>query len=168
MGNWMNSDGLYVQYGTEKATVNTGGEYVTTGGLREIELKVTLSSLTASEVVQSDTLFIPSGMRIQEVEVITTTAATLGTAIDLGIIRTDRTTELDYDGLLAAFPIASMNAAGERTIFTASSTVPLSAVGTGALIGTTLANTGYITCSRTDGTAFGAGEILVKIRCYKP
>lgn len=159
---WMNEDGLYIKYGTEKATPNVAGEYVTVGALREVEVEIDLTDLTESETVQSDVTFIPSGARIQEIEVIAETAAVTGTAIDLGLIRTDRSTELDYNGLLAAFVTASMNADGETTVLrVGSSTV-------GALVGTTLANTGYITCSRTDSTAFTAGLLKVKIRYYIP
>lgn len=165
---YKNNDGLYNEYGTARATPTTGGEYRNDGQLREIELKLTLSDLTASEVIQSDTIFVPAGVRIQEVEVITQTAGATGTAIDLGLIRTDRSTEIDYDGLLAAMPIAAFNSDGERTIYTAVTTVPSGATGTGALIGTTLSNVGYITASRTDSTAFTAGVLIVKIRYFKP
>ncbi len=165
MGSYMHADGIYQVYGPDKATPNTGGEYRNDGRLREIEIKIDLTGLTASEVVQSDTIFFPK-MRVQEVEVITVTAAATGTAIDLGLIQTDRSTAIDYDGFLAAFPTDHMNLAGERYIFTSGSTVPASATGTGALIGTTTTNVGHITCSRTDSTAFTAGVIIVKIRYY--
>lgn len=168
MGNWMDPDGLYRQYGAEKAVPNAGGEYRNVGQLREVEFKINLPALTQAETVVSDTTFLPSGVQIQEVEVITTNVAATGTAIDVGMIRTDRTTQVDYDGFLAAFATATMDAIGERTIFTKSSTVPASATGTGALIGTVLANPGYVTCSRTDGTAFTTGDIVVKIRYYRP
>jgi hypothetical protein len=168
MGTWMDPDGLYRTYGTDRATANIGGEHVTTGGLREIEVKIDLTTLTESETVLSDTIFFPKSMRIHEVEVITVTAATLGTAIDLGLVRTDRTTEIDYNGLLAAFPTANMNVAGERHIMVLSATVPTGATGTGALIGTTTSQVGLLTCSRTDATAFGAGVIIVKIRYFAP
>ena len=165
---WNNSDGLYLKYGLSKTGSNVAGEYVTTGDLREVKLTLTLSGLTQSEVIQSDVQILPAGARIKEVEVVTTTAGATGTAIDLGLIRTDRTTELDYDGLLAAAPIAMHNSAGERTIYTAVTTVPASATGTGALIGTTLAYNGYITCSRTDATAYTDGVLNVYIRYYIP
>lgn len=168
MGSWMNTDGLYLKYGTTKATPNLAGEYRTGQLLREVELKITLADLTQTETIQSDQVFIPTGARIQEVELLTITAGATGTAIDVGLTRTDRTTEIDYDGLLAAAPIANHNSAGERTIFTAITTVPASATGTGALIGTTTSNVGYISASRTDATAYTAGVVLVKIRYFIP
>lgn len=165
---YMDNAGLYRKYGTEKTGANIAGEYVTTGAMREIELKIDLTDLTESETIQSDVQFFPTGARVQEVEVITQTAAATGTAIDLGLIRADRSTQIDYDGFLVAFPTAQMNSAGERTIFTAITTVPATQTGTGALIGTTTSNVGYITCSRTDSTAFTAGVIIVKIRYFIP
>lgn len=166
---WMNSDNLYLKFGPDKATAATSGEYVMTGALHEVEVNITLSALTATETILDDNIFLPAGVRIQEVELLTTTAAATGTAIDVGLIKaTDRSTEVDYDGLLAAAPTAVMDLAGERTIYTAATTVPASATGTGALIGTTLAYTSMISASRTDSTAFTAGVVRVKIRYYKP
>lgn len=162
MGSWFDPDGLYRKYGTDKAVPNKGGEYRNDGHLREVEVKLTLSGLTESETIQSDQIFIPAGARLQEVEVVTQTAAATGVAIDLGLIRTDRSTEIDYDGLLKAFPTGSMDAAGETT------SNKVGATYAGDLIGTTLANVGYISCSRTTSTAFTNGVIFVTIRYYMP
>lgn len=165
---YMDNTGLYRKYGPDKATASKAGEYVTTGALREVEVTITLSELTATETILADTTQLPAGARIHEVELLTVTAGATGTAIDVGLIRSDRTTEIDYDGLLAAAPIAIFNLAGERTIFTAATTVPASATGTGALIGTTLSNNGYISASRTDATAFTAGVVKVIVRFFVP
>lgn len=160
--------GLYRKYGTDKATAKKAGEYRIYGQMHEVELKLTLSALTQTETIQDDTVTLPAGARIAEVEVLTHTAAATGTAVDIGLIKTDRSTEIDYDGLIAAIPTSQMNGAGERTIFTAITTVPASQTGTGALIGTTLAYTGHITASMTDATAFTEGVLYVKIRYYMP
>lgn len=165
---YKDNDGLLRKYGTEKATANKAGEYTTTGHLREIELKVTLSALTETETVQSDQVWVPSGARIVEVDILTETAAATGTAIDVGLIRNDRSTEIDYDGLLAAFVTASMDAAGERSVIKRAVTIPTGLAGTGALIGTTTSNPGYITASRTDSTAFTAGVVYITVRYYMP
>jgi len=166
MGSWNNNDGLYIKYGTDKTTPNKGGEYVNVGLEREIEFKITLSELTESETPVSDQVFFPSGARISAIEVLTTTAAATGTAIDLGLVRTDRSTEIDFNGLLDAFTTAKMNAAGERNVF--QSDADVGAASAGALLGTTTSNVGYVTCSRTTATAFTAGVIRVKIRYYVP
>ncbi len=159
---YMDNAGLYQKYGIDQTTPKVGGEYRTNGQLREIELKITLSGLNQTEAILDDTVFFPAGMIIQEVVVMATTAAATGVAIDLGLIRTDRTTEIDYDGILAAFPLASMDTAGEQTTLTKGSSFA------GALIGATTANVGHLTCSATTATAFTAGVIVVKIRYYKP
>lgn len=160
---------LYRKYGVDRATVATGGEFYTTTDLKTVQFKLDLTALTETETIVDDNVFLPAGVRIQEVEVLTQTAAATGTAIDLGLIKaTDRSTEVDYNGFLAAAPTAIMDLAGERTIFTAATTVPASATGTGALIGTTLAYNSQVSASRTDATAFTAGIILVKIRFFKP
>lgn len=156
----INADGLTLKYGTDRATTGKGGEYVTVGATRELELKLTLTDLTESEVIQSEGGVLPAGARIQEIEVVTHTAAATGAAIDLGLIRLDRTTEVDYDGLLAAFPTASMNAAGEKVVIVDNTTYD------GAVVGTTLVNPAYITASRTTATAFTAGVVYVRIRYY--
>ena len=159
---WLDPDGLLRKFGVEKATANIAGEYRNVGQLREIELVLTLSGLTESETPVSDQVFFPKGARIEEVRVTAHTAAATGTAIDLGLIKTDRSTEIDYNGLLAAFPTGSMDADGETTTLNVGSTYA------GALIGTTTTNPGYITCSRTTATAFTAGVVRIQIRYYMP
>jgi len=156
---YMDNSGLLRKFGTEKTVATKGGEYRTVGQLREIEFRIDLTTLTEAETILSDVQFMPK-MRIAEVKVVTHTAAVTGTAIDLGLIATDRTTEIDYNGLLAAFVTATMNVVGETTILTAGSAT------VGALVGTTTSNVGYFTCSRTDATAFTAGVIYVTVKYY--
>lgn len=43
-GNWLNYDGLYLQYGTQKAVPEAGGDYMVYGDTREIEVLVNLGS----------------------------------------------------------------------------------------------------------------------------
>lgn len=160
--------GLYRKYGPDKATPKAAGEYHMYGKFHTIECKITLANLTQTETILDDIVQIPNGARIQSVELMTETAAATGTAIDVGLIRSDRTTELDYNGLLAASPLAVMDLAGERTVYTAATTVPASATGTGALIGTTLTNNGYLSASMTDATAFTAGVVWVTVNYYMP
>lgn len=155
--------GLYRKYGVDQTTTSTSGEYRNNGLMREIEFKIDLTALTETETILDDNIFIPIGMRIAEINIVTHTAAATGVAIDLGLIRTDRSTEIDYDGLLAAFPTANMNAAGETNSITDNTTYD------GALVGATTATyVGHVTCSRTTATAFTAGVIYVRIRYYRP
>lgn len=159
---WMNNDKLYLKYGTERGVSSNAGEYRTNGRLREVEFKITLANLTETETILSDNVFIPAGVRIQEVEIDATVAGATGVAIDLGLIKTDRITEGDYDGLLAAFPVASMNADGEKVIISDNTTYD------GVLVGALTTYSAYVSASRTTSTAFTAGQIVVTIRYYTP
>lgn len=153
---------LYREYGVTRATPTVGGEPRMSGDVREIVFDLDLTTLTQTETVIMDTTIFPSGVRVKEVEVLTETAAATGTAIDLGLIDRDRTTEIDYNGFLAAFVTASMNAEGETTTLrVGSSTV-------GALVGDVVTSDGYITASMTDATAFTAGALKITIRYYVP
>lgn len=160
---WMDNGGLYQKYGIDQTLPKKGGEYRNNGNERELEFKINLADLTEAETILDDNVFFPAGVRITSIKVQTVTAAATGVAIDLGLIRTDRTTEIDYDGLLAAFVTASMNAANETNTYTVPNTAEA-----GALVGTTTANVGHVTCSRTTATAFTAGVIIVTIRYFRP
>ena len=160
---WLNNDNLYVKFGTAQATAQTAGEYKLDGPDHMIEIKLDLTTLTQTETIQSDTVFFPKSARIRRIDVVTHTAAATGTAIDVGFIRSsDRTTEIDYNGLLAAFPTASMSADGETTTLTNGSTYA------GALIGADTSSTyvGHISASMTDATSFTTGVIYVRIYYY--
>ena len=168
MGTWMNADGLYVKYGANEGTSQDhGGEYLTHdgSGVQVIEVVCDLASLTATETILNDVVFVPANAHIAWVETFTVVAGATGTAIDVGLIARDRSTEIDYDGLLAASPVANYNAVGETARFTETYTVPASLTGTGALVGqeVTTAGGGYISASRTDSTAFTAGKIKIRV-----
>ena len=157
---WKNNDGLFLKFGTENAVSNTGGEYRTNGALHEIEVKIDLTTLGTSASIQSDQIFFPKNARIEEVEVVTHTAATgTGAVLNIGLQQTDRSTEIDYDGFVAAAALTTLDAAGEKTVLRVGST------GAGALIGATNSTVGYITADY-DTAAFTAGVIYVRIRYY--
>lgn len=156
---WYNSDGLYVKFGTEEATAGKAGAYRTAGPQQMIELTISdLTALTTTGVIQDYNVVVPKNARIEKVEVITTTDATSGgsATLDIGLIRTDTSTAYDDDGLVAALALASFNSAGETVALTVGST------SAGNLIGTTLANNGYLVASyNTD--SFTAGAIKVRV-----
>lgn len=163
MATWTNESGLKIYYGTDAADVGNGGEFKTFDLSRVIDIEINLADLTASEVIQSRVVF-PKGKVLGKVEVIADTAAATGTAIDVGFVRTNAAaTEVDYDGILAAFPTASMNAEGETTVLTDATTYA------GALVGVVASADYpmYITASRTDATAFTAGRIRLRLHWYK-
>jgi hypothetical protein len=155
--------GLYQEWGLEQTVTHKGGEYRNNGLEREIEVRIDLTTLTEAETVLDGNIFFPVGMKITEIEILVETAAATGVAIDLGFIRTDRTTEIDYDGLLAAFVTATMTV-GNKVVLRKGGTQAGAMVGSG--VATT--NVGHLTCSRTTATAFTAGVIKVTIRYERP
>lgn len=167
MGSWMNSDGLYIKYGSNEgvSTSKSGAFECSEGGVQVVELTLDLTKLTTTNTVFNDVVFIPRYAYITYVETVAVVGAATGTAINVGLINRDRSTEIDYDGLLAAAPTANMNTAGETSRYQQAVTVPASLTGVGALVGTemTTSGGGYITAARTDATAFTAGIIKVRI-----
>lgn len=168
MSTWHNDDGLFIKYGPNSfKSEHQGGEYLTFNGLGEqvIEVVLDLTELTATETIVNDLVFVPENAQITRVETVAVVPAATGTAIDVGLIARDRATEVDYDGLLAAAPTANMSAVGETYTFTEAHTVPASATGTGAVVGQEVTASGgaYISASRTDGTAFTAGSVKVRV-----
>ncbi len=156
---WYNSDGLYVKFGTEEATVGKVGMHKMAGPQHMVEVFVPdMTALATGATIWDYNTVIPKNARIEKIEVITQTAVTSGgsATLNVGLIRTDITTELDYDGFVAALAIASFNAVGETVSITAGAT------SAGALLGTTLSNNGYITIDY-DTAAFTAGAIRIRI-----
>jgi hypothetical protein len=117
-----------------------------------------MTDLGTTAAIQDYNVVVPKNARIEKVEVITQTAVTSGgsATLNVGLKRTDNSTELDYDGLVAALALASFNSAGETVALTVGST------SAGALIGTTLAYNGYLTVDY-DTAAFTAGAIRVRV-----
>jgi hypothetical protein len=165
MAEWHDNDGLLRKYGTDKATANKAGEYTTLGQHRVIEFRLNMTDLAdtaAASGIVSDVVFFPDNARIEKIEVVTDTAVTSGgsATLDIGLIATDRSTEIDFDGLVAALAIASFNAAGETVTITAGGT------SAGALLGTTTTAPGHIVASYNTA-AFTAGVVDVRVY-YRP
>lgn len=161
----IDNTGLYQKFGIEQTVTSTGGEYREGAGIRTIELTVTLSAAAfpfgATNYIINDNVFIPAGVRIQEVETFVETAGAGATAtLDVGLIRTDRTTVTSATALVAAKTVASMTT-GEKVILTPGVTFA------GALIGTTTANVNHVSI-RVNTANFTAGVIRLRIRYYKP
>lgn len=162
---YMDNTGLYQKFGVEQTVNSTGGEYREGAGIRTIELTVTLSAAAypfgATNYIINDNVFIPAGVRIQEVETYVETAGAGATAtLDLGLIRTDRTTVTSANGLIAAKTVASMTT-GEKAIVVPGGTFA------GALLGTTTANVNYVSI-RVNTASFTSGVIRFRIRYFKP
>ena len=162
---WVNADGLLIAFGTSEATVTRGGEY-DAPGRHWSEFDIDLSVLTTSgQIILSDTSTIPNGAFIEQVDVIVSEEPTdaSGTAnLDLGLVDQDRSTELDFNGFLAAAD--AFNAGtdlGKVTSYTVGTTEA------GALIGTKLTNTGLV-CANADTAVFTDGVVKVRIYWFVP
>lgn len=161
MGTWTNNDGLKIFYGTDEGAAGKAGHLANTDGNKHL-VEVRIPAMTAltdsTQNILDDFVVIPKNARIEYVEILTTTAVTSGgsAVLDLGLQRLDRSTELDYDGLLADAPLADYNALGEIKRY------QVGVTGAGALMGTVLTNPGYLVATY-DTAAFTAGAITIRI-----
>lgn len=157
-----NADGLTIKLGVSEATVGRSGEYVTDSGVRVVEFALNLvdvTSATAGATVIDYNATLPKGARIEQVQVITTAAVTGTNAVlNLGLKRTDLSTELDYDGLgtAAALTQTAMADVGNTLTYVDGTS------NAGALVGQVLAYNGVLVADY-DTAAFTAGRISVRI-----
>jgi hypothetical protein len=151
---WTNNDGLRVKFARDEAVKGQGGEYETDGAKRETIVVFDYTDIGSSAAVVDEHVYLPAGARIERVDFFVDTAFTSGgsATLDLGTVLTSTfSTEQDYNGLIAAAALATINAAGKTLQLTVGST------GAGALIGTTLAAEGCITVNYNTA-AFTAGK----------
>ena len=163
-GTWLNKDGLYLKFGTTKATPNIGGEYLSYGPNRFIEFSLDLTLNTNAARIISDTLFFPAGANtyIEQIELVAETAAATGTAFNLGLIQADRTTVPAGYGtsLVNGIVTASLTPAGTKVTLVEGTTYYGSLIGSHAAGAT---QPYYVTSYNTDATAFTTGLIRVRI-----
>ncbi len=164
MGTWFNKDGLFIRYGRDEGASQQGGTYPTlVAGQNVTEIRIAnATTITSTPTVRADNVVVPAGATIARVEIIAEEAATSGgsATLDVGFIRLDRSTELDYNGLVAAAALTSFDTKGETTQYYKGST------GAGALIGTELAYPGLVTVNYNTNS-YTAGEFVIKIYWYK-
>lgn len=152
---WTNADGLTYFFAGELRAFD-GGEYPGAGATRVIEIEVPATEITTTATSFGDPwVIVPRNSVIESVEVISETALTTGTTIDIGLVRLDNTTEIDYDGLAALLPIANLNVEGEKNVLTPGVTYA------GALVGTETLYPGYITVREVGN--FGAGRLVIRV-----
>lgn len=173
---YFDNDGLLRKYGLEKTVPNRGGEYKTWGDVREMEFKIVLGTASAfgastvgtvagTDVIQSDQVFFPRGMFIEEVQVEVTEACNTLTSVSVGMVQSnDRSTLIGASGagFVSALAQASIAAAGNRVTLITGSTSAGTLAGTVA-ISTASAFSGYIT-ARFAGTQGTTGCLHVRIK----
>ena len=179
MANWRNDDNLLVKFGTAKATSSWGGEYMTmNGGKHVIEFDVDLldAGLSATDAIvpNTDTLWIPKGAFIEEVQAVVTETITGSTPnLDLGLIYYTAAgvlTELDYDGLIIAGDFSDPGTIGEVHTYRSAGSVPTAQADVGALVGTTLATTAakYYFSWSEETNSYTAGALKIRVVYYVP
>jgi len=190
IGSYLNDDGLLIQYGTQKAIPQDGGDYVTFGSNRVAEVLVDLKSLTTSPQVQSLTTSFPAGYNvfIEKVELTVEEASAGGTSFSVGLgyfsgstyanvtSRTETSTSGGYSsqsnvsnlpGVTASSNTAFVNALVNASTNAAGDLITLSTGSTsaGGLIGTTSTDVTH----QLYITALAAGTYtagLVRVRIY--
>lgn len=156
MGTWTNADGLYIKFGVDEATQHKAGEYANdVAGLHVVEVEVNAADLAAvaSQTIFSDTSYLPSNAFIESATFKVETAFAGATAtLDFGLVRKNRTTEIDYDGIDAAIAVAAL---------TAGATINCD----GALIGTRLSQAAIPTArNNTADLTAGKGYLRITYR----
>lgn len=164
--NWINKDGLFVQFGTDKTTVEPAGEFKMPGPNRIIETTIDLTKLTSTALILSNTLIFPAPptgqMYIEKVELTVETASASGTSFSMGLIqKSDRVTiPTNYStAFVNALINASTNAAGDLITLSTGST------SAGGLIGSFPANaTGPYYLTALSAGTYTTG--LIRARIY--
>ena len=154
MGTWTNADGLYIKFGEDESKQALGGHVNQDGGVHTLEFVITAADFNAlTNTILGDGVFIPGNAFIISSNFSVETAFTGATAtVDFGLVRKNRTTEIDFDGLDAAIAVASLSARASIN-------------GDGALIGTRLSQPALVTArNNTADLTAGRGVLTITYR----
>lgn len=160
-GNWLDPDGLYRQYGTTKAVPEVGGDFLRYGEYRMQEYTIDLTTLTpnGTNIIPSNTTFIPVGVYVESVEIDVELAAVgVGALLNIGEINNDRVTVASATGFVNAMTTATMTQ-GAKIILTGGSTFAGGYIGT---VAGTPTPTGYLIANSATAV-FTQGKIKVRI-----
>lgn len=121
MGTWKNNDGLYQKYGPTEVVPAVVGEILAgQGDVHQIEVDLTydlISSATSGNpTIINDTVIVPKNAFIERVQTVCLEAwdsASDNFVLNVGLIRLDRSTEIDYEAFIKALPQASMDPPGD-------------------------------------------------------
>jgi len=180
MGAWNNKDGLVLEYGPQKTTPATAGDFLSYGATRVIEATITLANLTTTSALVDLHTFMPAGVGqvfIERVEVETEVGMTVGsaTAFSVGLGYVDPTTVTYVTVAGNSYPVtttisdtAFVNGALNATVTTAGqlNVLTTGSTGAGALIGSassTTTQTNYSPAKSVGGTYTGG---VIKVRIF--
>lgn len=166
---WQNPDALLVKFGTDRARASRGGEYSRLVDGQHcatviIDLATLPTAASGNEQIVADDVTIPNGAFITKVRVTVLEEPTTSGSpnLDLGLVDQDRSTEIDFNGLLAA-----ADAFETGTDLGAIVEYVKGTTEAGALVGTQITNTGLITAS-ADTADWTDGTVKVDIEYYMP
>jgi len=164
MVDWVNSDGLGVNFGINQAAAVNAGELEVDGDLFQIAIPIadaTAIPATASSVTITETITVPDNARVESVSLYVTTAFTSGGAatLDIGLFNDDGDGTFsvnDANGLVAGSAVAALVNDAKVS-------------GAGAQVGTRVQGTGNrgLAVSYGYGTAAftaGAADIIIRYR----
>jgi hypothetical protein len=164
---WFDNDGLYRKYGTLKVVPDKGGEYKTYGPLRELEFKIDISTLTTTAAIQSDQVFFPKGVFVEDVVLEVQTAAATITTMSVGMVQSDTRAvagALTDTNIISALALATITPAGQKITFIPGVTSAGASIGT-VPISAAATFTGMFTAKITGSV--GTGVVIVRIH-YRP
>lgn len=191
-GDWLNQDGLNLQYGTQKAFPENGGDFLAYGDTREMEVWVPLATLSTSATALfpvSMTTFFPGStdgaIYIEEVDVFTeaptTGSASATLSVGLGylsptttayntfsVTENGTTWSLSYPQITAISTTAFVSALPVASLTTQGTLTKLTAgvSSAGGIVGgTSVSNTVnmYVTAGASTAT-FSSGAARIRIR----
>lgn len=154
MGTWDNADGLHVRFGNDETVARTGGEKMKPfDGERQWVFDLTATDITDTTAVIMQEVLLPDNLFIDQARFDVTTAfdsASDTATLTIGLIRKDRTTALDADGIDVAILETSLAVAGDQVICD------------GALINTQLSNPGLLLIKYgTEAFTAGVGRLTI-------
>lgn len=164
---WVNNDGLLVLYPPTVANPSKGGEFSTLdSGQHVVSVTIDLAALSTAasvasgnEVIVADNVTIPNGSLLTKVTATVLEAPVGATAtLDVGLVDQDRTTEIDFDGILTNATVGALGSVTE---------IVKGGAGAGALVGALITNTGLITAS-VDTANYTDGAVKIDIEYVVP
>lgn len=162
-GSWTNLDGVTIFFGTSEPA---GADTVSsTPSVRAQELTITLSELTASRAVQSESVMIPSGCTITRLDVTVLTAGVTAGAplLSVGLIEQDEVTNLSDTSLVALMPKTLLTPVGTTTILVHGSTYAGVDVQVSGGAGIDQILGAYFVTAKISTSSFTAGKIRIRI-----